>query len=136
MLIPESGSKKGRFLKILAEIELDKPLLRGSKIKYAGQEVWVEFKYEHATFCFYCGKVGHFERDCSGRMRDAKTGQILEGQYGDWMRADQQRLGSRKTIYGGPDRAPQERARKYFSSRTITVEGTDQSIQALSNQLG
>lgn len=84
VLIPESGSKKGRFLKILAEIDLNKPLLRGSKIQFQGKEVWVEFKYENlATFCFYCGRVGHAERTCSRRMCDAKERKVLEGQYGD-----------------------------------------------------
>lgn len=32
VLILETGSKKGRHLKILAEVDLDKPLLRGCKI--------------------------------------------------------------------------------------------------------
>lgn len=70
-------------------------------------------------------------------MRVAKTGQILEGQYGDWMRANQQRLGSRKKFYGGPNRAPQEGTEQYLSGRAIPVEGkdTDQPIQALSTQL-
>lgn len=31
-IIPESGSKKGRCLKVLAEFALAKPLLRGSKL--------------------------------------------------------------------------------------------------------
>lgn len=49
-LIPKPGRKKGRYLKILAEIDLDKPLLRGSKILYNGLEVWVDFKYENMAF--------------------------------------------------------------------------------------
>lgn len=31
--MPENESKEGRMLKLLVELELDKPLLRGSKIK-------------------------------------------------------------------------------------------------------
>lgn len=78
VLIPESGSKKIRYFQILAEIDLDKPLLRGSKIHYNGLEVWVDFKYENmATFCFYCVKVEHFEREYSNRIRDAKERKVL-----------------------------------------------------------
>lgn len=42
MLIPKHGSKRGRKLKIVAKINLDKPLFRGSKIMHDGQVVWVE----------------------------------------------------------------------------------------------
>lgn len=33
VIIPENGSKQGWFLKILAEIDLNKPLLRGTKLR-------------------------------------------------------------------------------------------------------
>lgn len=65
VIIPESGSKQGRHLKILAEIDLNQPLLRGTKLKCSGQEVWVDFKYENmGLFYFYCERVGHAERSC------------------------------------------------------------------------
>lgn len=89
MLIPESGSKHGRYLKILAEIDLDSPLLRGTKIKCNGVEVWVDFKYENlGIFCFYCGRVGQAERTCLERTGDAKNGKLLEGQFGVWLRSE------------------------------------------------
>lgn len=43
VLIPEGGSKKGRHLKILAELDLDKPLLRGTKLRFQEQAVWIDF---------------------------------------------------------------------------------------------
>lgn len=56
----ENGSKKGRVLKILAEVQLNKPLLRGTKINQEEEMEWVDFKYEHLSgFYFYCGMVGH-----------------------------------------------------------------------------
>lgn len=33
VVLPESGSKKGRLLKLLVGVELDKSLLSGTKIK-------------------------------------------------------------------------------------------------------
>lgn len=92
VIIPESGYKKGRYLKILAELNLDKPLLRGTKTHCQGKEVWVDFGYENlATFCFYCGTVGHVEKNCINRLTEAKRGTIVEGQYGEWLRANPSR---------------------------------------------
>lgn len=42
----ELGSKKGKLLKIFVEIELDKPLLRGTKINLGEEVLWVDFAYE------------------------------------------------------------------------------------------
>lgn len=79
VVIPENGSKKGRVLKMLAEIKLEKPLLRGTKIKLDKKMVWVDFWYELLTICcFYCDKMGHlgFLGNC-----------ITENQYGVWLKA-------------------------------------------------
>lgn len=84
VIIPDYGNKKGLYMKLLAEVDLEKPLPRGSKIQYKGKDHWVEFKYEkQAHFCFYCGYMGHVDRHCVTRKRDAKEGKVLEGQYGD-----------------------------------------------------
>lgn len=80
VMVPESGSKKGRYISILAEVDLNKSLLRGTKIRFQGQTVWVEFKYEKlVSFCFNCGRVGRLERSCLVRTGDAKAGQLREG---------------------------------------------------------
>ena len=71
-------------MKILVEVNLDQPPLRRTKLKCEGQEVWVDFRYEGlAMFYFYCGKVGHSERDCICRQRDIIERSFKEGQYGD-----------------------------------------------------
>lgn len=132
VIIPDSGSKRARYLKVLAKIDLDKPLLRGRKIKYNGQEVWVEFKYKHmATFCFYCGKVRHIERDCSGRKSAANAGVILERQYGDWMQADPQRKGSQRTDPIGPGQVSEEvdRVPTGASNAPITRDPIEQPVE-------
>lgn len=90
--------------------------------------MWVEFKYENlATFCFYCEKVGHSERDYSDRIRDAKDGLVLERQC-DWLWADQQRLGSRRTTIRVPEQVSQE------VSRDQTVKRNAQSTRKLVEQ--
>lgn len=93
--IPAGGSRKGNYIRILAEIDLSKPLLRGTKLRFQNQTVWVAFKYERmASFCFYCGMVGHLEKSCSARIGDVKDGNLLSGQFGDWLKADTFKTGS------------------------------------------
>lgn len=83
----ENGSKEGRVLKLLVEIKLDCPLLRGSMIKMGSEKYWLDFRYEQLpVFCFYCGICGHQERACVRKIDDPKKGCILEDQYGDWIR--------------------------------------------------
>lgn len=42
----ENGSRDGKILKILVEVNLGQPLLRGTKIKMDSEVEWAEFKYE------------------------------------------------------------------------------------------
>lgn len=59
VVLPKNGSRHGRVLKLLAEVELEKPLIRGTNLKLADESLWVDFKYEKIpTFCFYCGILG------------------------------------------------------------------------------
>lgn len=45
MIIPETGSKKGRYAKMLVDIDLTKPLIRGSKIRCEGEMKWIRGSY-------------------------------------------------------------------------------------------
>lgn len=47
VILSEYGSKAGRWLKLFVEIELDKPLMRGTYMKLDDEHVWVEFTYEY-----------------------------------------------------------------------------------------
>lgn len=86
--------KRERILKILADINLDQPLLRGTTIKYSNQKVWVKFRYENlAMFCFFCGRVGHAEKNCADRKCTTRQGRLIENQFGEWIRAEIGRLG-------------------------------------------
>lgn len=86
VLPPERGSKRGWHLKILAEIDLNKLLQRGTKLRLDDNTVWVEFRYKKLVlFYFYCGTVCHPEKNCSIRLHDALNNNLQEGQFGDWL---------------------------------------------------
>ncbi|KAK6130151.1 LOW QUALITY PROTEIN: hypothetical protein DH2020_036067 [Rehmannia glutinosa] len=88
VLIPETGSSNGRFLKVLVEVDLTKPLLRGTFIKLGGVSCWIDFKYENLQgFCSYCGVIGHPDRICQKKKDDTKGNTLTEGQFGEWLRA-------------------------------------------------
>lgn len=46
VLVSENESKECRILKLFVEVDLEKPLLRGIKIRLEEASVWVDFKYE------------------------------------------------------------------------------------------
>lgn len=53
VIIPENESKNGRMLKLFVKVELDKPLLKGTKIKLENEFVSVDFRYEQLlVLCF------------------------------------------------------------------------------------
>lgn len=88
VLIPETGSKDGRFEKMLVEVDLSKPLIRGTTLSCEGEKRWILFKYESLPlFCFCCGSVGHAERLCGIKTKEALNGNLNEGQFGEWLRA-------------------------------------------------
>ncbi|KAK6148447.1 hypothetical protein DH2020_019359 [Rehmannia glutinosa] len=58
--IPESGSARGRCIKLLVLVDLEKPLPRGKHIKLGDSTIWLDFKYENLlNLCSYCGLIGH-----------------------------------------------------------------------------
>lgn len=65
-------------------------------MKFEEESVWVDFKYEQlTTFCFYCGLIGHLERNCGGKMSDLKASRLNEGQYGEWMTVQGRSVGKK-----------------------------------------
>lgn len=66
------------YVRVRDRMEINKPLKRRMIIKKDGEEwSWVNFKYERlSTFCFFCGLLGHSERDCA--VVYANPGKIIE----------------------------------------------------------
>ncbi|XP_027184311.1 uncharacterized protein LOC113782635 [Coffea eugenioides] len=88
VIIPNSGGKDGKHLKILVEIDIEQPLLRGTTVRMNGVMKWIEFRYEKCPdFCYCCGKLGHNEKNCNmkGNYLEKET------QFGAWMRASNAR---------------------------------------------
>ncbi|KAJ1435329.1 Zinc finger, CCHC-type [Sesbania bispinosa] len=58
--------EKWSFLKILVEVDVQKPLLTGIPVGRRKDGVsWVDFQYEKLPqFCYKCGRVGHDEDMC------------------------------------------------------------------------
>lgn len=42
-MINETGNQEGRHIKVLTEIDISKPLVRGTKLQYKKSEAWIYF---------------------------------------------------------------------------------------------
>ena len=88
VILPNGGGKDGKHIKILVEVNIEKPLLRGTIVRMNGSARWIEFRYEKCPdFCYCCGLLGHNEKNCKikGNYLDKET------QFGAWMRANNSR---------------------------------------------
>ncbi|CAA0832273.1 Unknown protein [Striga hermonthica] len=102
--VPDFGSISGRWIKILALIDLNEPLLHGAKINLGDDMVWVDFRYENLqTFCYYCGVIGHGDRNCAQKKEDIKQNTHNPGKFGEWLKAS---LG---TTYINREKPPSDR---------------------------
>ncbi|XP_027177951.1 uncharacterized protein LOC113777103 [Coffea eugenioides] len=86
VIIPPGGGKEGRHMKILAEVDISQPLARGTTVKFNGNPIWVEFRYEKCPdFCYKCGIIGHGDKNFKTTVE--KEYNQREEQFGAWMRA-------------------------------------------------
>lgn len=82
----DSGGKDERHLNIQVELDLTKPLMRVTKLKYKLSETWVEFRYEQLpNFCYYYGKIGYNEKLCLKKKHDVLNKCVVLDQFGGWM---------------------------------------------------
>ncbi|XP_027157908.1 uncharacterized protein LOC113759531 [Coffea eugenioides] len=85
VLIPQTGGKEGKHMKLLVVVDIKQPLLRGTMVQINGMGKWLSFKYEKCPdFCYSCGVIGHCEKNCKSPVM-VKKGQY-QNQYGPWMR--------------------------------------------------
>ncbi|GMP71721.1 hypothetical protein CsSME_00030018 [Camellia sinensis var. sinensis] len=84
------GLAVGRYMRIRVTLNVAKPLCRGMKLAIHNREsVWVTFKYERLpNFCYFCGLLGHSEKECNTLLSHPETGPGKAMQYGPWLRAN------------------------------------------------
>lgn len=71
--------------------------MRGTKIRLEEESVWVNFSYEQLPqLCYYCGCLGHPERNCEKKLSDSRNDCISEGQYGESLRVPDSKHVKRK----------------------------------------
>ncbi|KAK7831458.1 uncharacterized protein CFP56_027420 [Quercus suber] len=102
---------QARFLRVLIEILLNKPLCRGSPVvNPEGDKKMVAFKYERLVgLCFRCGTLGHEEKFCKLHLETEEG----DHPYEEWMKVGYR--GSQGTMRRHPQDFPQQ------------IEGTDRS---------
>ncbi|KAL3498044.1 hypothetical protein ACH5RR_040776 [Cinchona calisaya] len=107
----------------MAEVDLNKPLLRSTTVKLQGQAKWVEFRYEKCPdFCYSCWIIRHSERRC----KKDNLNQQKEKQYGSWLRTNGNR---QNVLLGNKEEAPKE---IWITMRNITTKFVEQTTEGSS----
>lgn len=77
------------FLRIKASINVGKPLRRGIKVATSNDGFkWVDIKYERiGDFCYFCGMLGHIDKDCTALESYDNDKKDMVYKYGPWLRA-------------------------------------------------
>ncbi|GAB2235024.1 hypothetical protein Droror1_Dr00004301 [Drosera rotundifolia] len=90
MDIDEQGEAKGSCLRIKIELDIKRPLLRGTMLGMKdGSRDWISFSYEKVSyFCFRCDIIGHRVNECHVDPEwyvDEKKGLVELFRYGPWL---------------------------------------------------
>lgn len=83
-----------RSIRMKVEIQLDKPLRRGIKVRIGSSEpCWLPIAYERLpSFCYCCGKLGHTHKDCDQLEESEDDVKEDKLPYGDFMRASPMKI--------------------------------------------
>ncbi|KAJ4829928.1 hypothetical protein Tsubulata_012125 [Turnera subulata] len=75
-LPPDDSCLWGEFFRLRARIKIDEPLPTGFITKgVEDMAIHIDFKFEElADFCYYCGRIGHVEKDCASGNADKRVG--------------------------------------------------------------
>ena len=84
------------FLRVRVALPISKPVRRGGFLLGSdGKRHWVTFKYERLPMiCHFCGILGHDLRHCPAHFAATKGTDMVDYQYGEWLKADSGRTKS------------------------------------------
>lgn len=81
----EEGIGWGAFLRVKVQVNVLKPLPRGTMLRMKQRSIWIPFQYEKVPkFCYTCGVIYHGKKGCTGGSGRRMAGS--EQEYGPWLR--------------------------------------------------
>ncbi|KAF4366083.1 hypothetical protein G4B88_000393 [Cannabis sativa] len=88
----ENPASWAKWLRVLVEIDIEKPLFSSCFINVGDEEnVWFQFKYEKVgALCYFCGRLGHQRSECT--LSAPNTVSDVHGRsfplFGPWLYTD------------------------------------------------
>lgn len=152
VILPQTRNRDGKHMKMLVEMDISQPILRGTSVRYNGSARWIQFKYKKSLDFYYnCGIIGHGDKSYFNRrkMDRRKNGQ----QYGDWMRIKVNKCGgisgkskvnhdyfqefknNRLKKDGGKVRGERMQRDEGMENREKTVEGKGKAIVTVTKRM-
>lgn len=99
VIVLDGGGKEGNHLKLLMEMNLWEPLIRGTIVRMNWKDRWIEFRYERCPyFCYICGLIGHNQKSCGEKIENKNEKE--EDQYGWWLKSQRIRNPTKKKLDG------------------------------------
>ncbi|KAL8481739.1 hypothetical protein ACS0TY_028039 [Phlomoides rotata] len=90
---PPDGFNLSSYLWFKVAVDITKPLLRGLKLRFNGDALWVPIKYESLPFyCFCCGVIGHNFKFGESYDRN-ECPEPVEMDFGPFLRASPMKKG-------------------------------------------
>ncbi|KAJ1401181.1 Zinc knuckle CX2CX4HX4C [Sesbania bispinosa] len=121
----------GSFIKILVEVDVNKPLKSGINVGSNKDGVhWIDFQYERLPqTCYKCGLVGHDDEFCTQDSNAAGTEEEENRGLGPWIRAAQF---GRKIVQTTKDYHEEANAKKQRPKTTQLSKDVLAKLSALS----
>lgn len=84
--VDDNGIGWGPYYRVRVQLDIIKPLLRGSLVNIEGNKTWLTFKYERLpNFYFKCGIIKHRESVCLKASLAVTLHDRDQNQYGAWV---------------------------------------------------